>query len=677
MRSTGGAAKKSETSPTLTPKILVGRNDPVEREAERIADNVAQDAPIHRPDSSTVSDSHITRARSQGDFSDLLTARSDATATPATDGVAMKVRAVLRTTGQPLDEVSRANFEPRFGRDFSAVRVHTDTPAAESAKAVSALAYTVGNHVVFAQHQFAPQSNGGRLLAHELTHVAQQGLNPAATMGVLRRTPDEKAPAMSGARSQAQLPARTQTTLHDIQKLKAEHPGLSDPVADYAVVHAPPGARADVRGKGGVPVAGQAPKSADVEFRTQTPEGHVVLRREVKVLEGGQASFNGTVSTAADQLLAEGGGGEILIQVPSGSDARGLIQRFKSAGGLTRDAQALRLGRYRSMRIIVLEPSGSVLVNEPLEFPPLRTFPIRPPGGGGPSGGGGDSSAGAVKTAKASVPAKPGSPAEPLSGVPKTKGPGAAPLEEEPALGRPVAGGGGKAVAKGVGKAAVIAALQMALGYVVKEAQLAELEENIAKAKRFALPVLETMKAENPDNQAYLRITIRSSSFQQYIPLYGWVPAEDRIELYSFHVTTQRVETVETKTEDYSFNVLRPGTITYTTYTEPLDLPASAESLRAHPELRAILGLARADAIRPWIAAHDDAVVMLIATDQKIRLSNLLLDGWVRDSDVDAIEKIVKNATPNELSALKAAIAPRIGSLSSIGQRTRLRLILD
>jgi peptidoglycan hydrolase-like protein with peptidoglycan-binding domain len=77
--------------------------------------------------------------------------------------------------GQPLDATTRAFMEPRFGHDFSQVRVHTDARAAESARAVSALAYTVGKNVVFGAGHYAPETSvGQRLLAHELTHVVQQ-----------------------------------------------------------------------------------------------------------------------------------------------------------------------------------------------------------------------------------------------------------------------------------------------------------------------------------------------------------------------------------------------------------------------------------------------------------------------------------------------------------------------
>ena len=83
---------------------------------------------------------------------------------------------VLRSTGQSLDTPTRKFFESRLGHDFSNVRVHAEWRAAESAEAVNALAYTVGQDMVFGRGQYSPQTTSGRtLLAHELTHVVQQG----------------------------------------------------------------------------------------------------------------------------------------------------------------------------------------------------------------------------------------------------------------------------------------------------------------------------------------------------------------------------------------------------------------------------------------------------------------------------------------------------------------------
>ncbi len=84
------------------------------------------------------------------------------------------VHEVLRSSGQPLDANTRAFMESRFGYDFSRVRVHIDAKSADSARAVNALAYTVGHDVVFGAAQYEPKRPEGRqLLAHELTHVMQ------------------------------------------------------------------------------------------------------------------------------------------------------------------------------------------------------------------------------------------------------------------------------------------------------------------------------------------------------------------------------------------------------------------------------------------------------------------------------------------------------------------------
>jgi hypothetical protein len=81
----------------------------------------------------------------------------------------------LKGGGQPLPKSVRTFFEPRFGYDFSHVRVHTDGRAAQLARSVNARAFTMGRDVVFGTGQYAPgMPVGRRLLAHELTHVVQQ-----------------------------------------------------------------------------------------------------------------------------------------------------------------------------------------------------------------------------------------------------------------------------------------------------------------------------------------------------------------------------------------------------------------------------------------------------------------------------------------------------------------------
>ena len=144
--------------------------------------------------------------------------RNSETETQNSGGVPPIVHEVLRSSGQPLDAATREFFEPRFGQDFSQVRVHTDAQAAESAQAVNALAYTIGRDIVFGAAQSTLDSNEARrLLAHELTHVAQQGhgaaVNGASTLAVDRpdSTAEREADAAEHAVSQGK-PVSVATT---------------------------------------------------------------------------------------------------------------------------------------------------------------------------------------------------------------------------------------------------------------------------------------------------------------------------------------------------------------------------------------------------------------------------------------------------------------------------------
>lgn len=106
----------------------------------------------------------------------MLQRKSDGTVSSTQkSGVPPIVHSVLNSSGQPLDPAPRSFMESRFGHDFSQVRIHTDAKAAESARAVNAHVYTVGQDVVFDAGQYMPETiQGKQLLAHELTHVVQQ-----------------------------------------------------------------------------------------------------------------------------------------------------------------------------------------------------------------------------------------------------------------------------------------------------------------------------------------------------------------------------------------------------------------------------------------------------------------------------------------------------------------------
>ena len=143
----------------LQKKLSIGAsNDPLEQEADRVADQVLA-APAH----STVSAAIPSIQRFMGQ------------ATGNLDAAPPSVDQVLSGSGKPLDSALQQSMEQRFGHDFSQVRVHTGLAAEQSARDVNAHAYTVGHNIVFGADQFVPGSHEGqRLLAHELTHVVQQ-----------------------------------------------------------------------------------------------------------------------------------------------------------------------------------------------------------------------------------------------------------------------------------------------------------------------------------------------------------------------------------------------------------------------------------------------------------------------------------------------------------------------
>jgi hypothetical protein len=114
--------------------------------------------------------------------------------------------------GRALDPATRSFMEPRFGANFSNVRIHADDGAARSAASLGARAYAAGHHVVFGAGEYAPGSTEGRrLLAHELAHVAQRekaaagacsdGAGARLANASLDRNADEAADAVLAGRT--------------------------------------------------------------------------------------------------------------------------------------------------------------------------------------------------------------------------------------------------------------------------------------------------------------------------------------------------------------------------------------------------------------------------------------------------------------------------------------------
>jgi hypothetical protein len=201
---------------SLQTKLKFGKpNDPYEREADRLADQVVRQTPVSINagvgSRQAAPVGHILQNKSTGDVQmtsecpgggcRLETSEPDlqfkeqAGQTPTLTASAVQQVHSLRG-GQPLTDKQRAYFEPRFGRDFNQVRLHTDARSAQAAREINARAFTIGRYVFFGAGEYAPQTDRGkRLLVHELAHVVQQGF---AGNGSGPRTPMVQRWSVSG-----------------------------------------------------------------------------------------------------------------------------------------------------------------------------------------------------------------------------------------------------------------------------------------------------------------------------------------------------------------------------------------------------------------------------------------------------------------------------------------------
>lgn len=165
--------------------LRVGAADDVyEREAERVAAAVTADAAFTSPGRVMAAGQPVQRM-CRACEEELQ--RKPAQPQPAhADGIEA---AELVGAGQAMPFAQREFFESRLGSEFSAVRIHHDQRAARLARSINARAFTHGADIYFDQGEYRPDTSAGRhLLAHELTHVVQQGAAPSAATPIQRRT---------------------------------------------------------------------------------------------------------------------------------------------------------------------------------------------------------------------------------------------------------------------------------------------------------------------------------------------------------------------------------------------------------------------------------------------------------------------------------------------------------
>lgn len=297
------------------------------------------------------------------------------------------VHDALSSPGRPLDASTRAFVEPRFGRDFSHVRVHADEVAGASARAVNARAYTVGGDIVFGAGEYRPhEAAGQRLLAHELAHTVQQaylsGTVPQASLEIgpadtpLEREADRVAEQVMSASPQKMgrghsvagatdpMLSLARPTLQREEK-KTKEPLIPIPVFDeldpMIIVPDVPGVPSFLRGR-------------QVKLST--------LRSALDVLRGNLPSMGGSAQDFCTQILAG-------YETAHGGDVDGLCcPRFKRDRDLCCRWQDVGMMSYRCCRPDEVVISNRCIRPEPVQMPapPLPAPPTPAPSTPAPGG---------------------------------------------------------------------------------------------------------------------------------------------------------------------------------------------------------------------------------------------------------------------------------------------------
>ncbi len=231
---------------------------------------------------------------------------------PASGDPQATLAEVFDERGAALDQAARAFMEQRFGRDFSAVRIHVGPRGARAADALNARAFTYGEHIVFASGEYRPGTeSGARLLAHELAHVAQQGAAPphAGVRDTPARSRDESMAQTSAPASITRRPA--------VSNARVARPSASHTNAPPITRSAPSIARAKKP-------ESNTPAEVKIEVPSAGELGKVPFK--VKRKDPTDGSITGLRTFVVDRLL-----------VPStkGPKAADLYNAFADSGALT------------------------------------------------------------------------------------------------------------------------------------------------------------------------------------------------------------------------------------------------------------------------------------------------------------------------------------------------------
>ena len=592
--------------------------DKYEREANRVADRVTR---MPEPKSQCAhpcgGGEPECLAEKPAERHKRLQAKPVESGVPGTTAAPPIVLDVLRSPGRPLDPATRVYMEPRFGHDFSRVRIHSDAAAEQSARELNARAYTVGHNIVFDKGRFAPGTVEGRqLLAHELTHTMQQegsgrfdaggfefdgaddpleqqaksaaervdgtGVIPSSTRasGVrIQRSPQTPPATPSGIESRLDIVVRTggavEPRLNEIVRtggpVPAETRVIGAAIVDVEGYTGPKemraisGAATDTLGKG-APVYHAASPTSRTLSATRGISG-----------SGPRREFPFSHINDAEMKLFE----DIIPRLPK--NAKGTIHfttvRVRQVGGQTVfepypacsgciRASFETAGVRATIDLVShapTHPAKTLNLDEPQEGPapkpaapktPVTTEPATPKGGPSPE------VPPVATTPTKPPPAAKSTPVEPAPVVERPPAPAMAPPV------RPISAW--KAGLKAGGKALVVTLIFAGLEYLVHRRLEKDLEASIDKAKKGAMPWAQRLKREDPSKPVYMRVMVQSEDYTRYIPLLGWMPETPVLHMIQIAMVRQEIDPPIVEVQDDRFNVWHPGVTTTVTYTEPM-----------------------------------------------------------------------------------------------------------
>lgn len=496
-------------------------DDPLERAADRMAGHV-----LHAPAGLSIGGG------------------VPAPAAPAMQAPAA-VHDALRHPGNPLDRATRAFFEPRFQRDLSQVRVHTDASAAVAARELGAAAYTVGRELFFAHGHYAPAAGPGRqLLAHELAHAVQQG--SGAALRVARQGIDPRhARGMAGELGMAFIHYRRE---------------------DGWIVF---------EGPGGPAGHGVTQRGFDaVAYNTRTGEIHLADNKSLA------RAGNVGSATAIDpsRNLAQNVDG-LIARVEAARDVPGRVRLLARL----RAVRAALLGGTplpSDVKLVVPTVGGRStgvtprLANQGVQHlpepPPKPLAPApgsQPPAPAPPAPAPPPTPAPVVEPPLATGPAAP----KPVAPAPLAPKPVTEPLAPTPVTPAPATPRSGLALRAGLraGGQALIGVLVFAgLAYLVNRKLSRDLDASIATALAGARGWAERLKREDPSKPVYMRIKVEAKDYSRYVPLMGWLPESPVLHMISIELVRAPTDPPIVDVKDNRLDLLHPGITRTVTYTE-------------------------------------------------------------------------------------------------------------